>query len=136
MWMPLVKTKNMLDSEEYGSYVNAGPAEPLDIPGHGWREYRLSKRQVALGTQILWRIKLTSVSDRTVYFPAHNDTAELVPACDLPRGDSNVRLDSRKYQDGQVLAYEGCRARDLFQPECALYAQWLATPPPSVERPN
>ncbi|KAG2965934.1 hypothetical protein PC120_g27163 [Phytophthora cactorum] len=105
--IPLVKTKNMLDSEEYGSHVDAGPSEQLDIPGHEWREYRLSKRQVALERHILWvrrtekiipsvtrfrrgrpqRIKLTNVSDRTVYFSAHDDIAVLVPAGDLPRGD-------------------------------------------------
>ncbi|KAG3118745.1 hypothetical protein PI126_g24566 [Phytophthora idaei] len=103
--IPLVKTKNMLDSEEYGSHVNDGPSEQLDIPGHEWREYRLSKRQVALERHILWvrqtekiipsvtkfrrgrpqRIKLTNVSDRAVYFPAHDDIAVLAPVGDLPR---------------------------------------------------
>ncbi|KAG3124688.1 hypothetical protein PI126_g23130 [Phytophthora idaei] len=94
----------MLDSEEYGSHVNAGPSEQLNIPGHEWRECRLSKRRVALETHILWvrrtekiipsvtkfrrgrpqRIKLTNVSDRTAYFPAHDDRAVLVPAGDCP----------------------------------------------------
>ncbi|KAG2966716.1 hypothetical protein PC121_g25079 [Phytophthora cactorum] len=93
--IPLVKTKNMLDSEEYGSHVNAGPSEQLNIPVHEWREYRLSKRQVALERHILWvrrtekiipsvtkfrrgrpqQIKLTNVSDQAVYFPAHDDIA-------------------------------------------------------------
>ncbi|KAG3123452.1 hypothetical protein PI124_g23270 [Phytophthora idaei] len=105
--IPLVKTKNMLDSEEHGSHVNAGPSEQLDIPGHEWREYRLSKRQVALEIHILWvrrtekiipsvtkfrrgrpqRIKLTNVSDRAVYFPVHDDIAVLVPAGDLSTAD-------------------------------------------------
>ncbi|KAG3130971.1 hypothetical protein PI124_g18804 [Phytophthora idaei] len=154
--IPLVKTKNMLDSEEYGSHVNAGPSEQLDIPGHEWREYRLSKWQVALERHILWvrrtekiipsvtkfrrgrpqRIKLTNVSDRAVYFPAHGDIAVLVPAGDLPRGDGYVRVDSKKYPDRQVLAYEGCRDRELFQRECEFYEQWLATQPPSVKRPD
>ncbi|KAG3127305.1 hypothetical protein PI124_g21687 [Phytophthora idaei] len=154
--IPLVKTKNMLGSEEYGSHVNAGPSEQLDIPGHEWREYRLSKRQVALETHILWmrrtekiipsvtkfrrgrpqRIKLTNVSDRAVYFSAHDDIAVLVPAGDLPRSDDYVRVDSKKYRDWQVLAYEGCRDRELFQRECELYEQWLATQPPSVEQPD
>ncbi|KAG3239169.1 hypothetical protein PI124_g15891 [Phytophthora idaei] len=154
--IPLVKTKNMLDSEEYGSHVNAGPSEQLDIPGHEWREYRLSKRQVALERHILWvrrtekiipsvtkfrrgrpqRIKLTNVSDRAVCFPAHDDIAVLVPAGDLPRGDGYVRVDSKMYRDWQVLAYEGCRDRELFQRECELYEQWLAAQPPSVERPD
>ncbi|KAG3201306.1 hypothetical protein PC128_g4033 [Phytophthora cactorum] len=152
----LVKTKNMLDSEEYGSHVNAGPPEQLDIPGLEWREYRLSKRQVALERHMMWvrrtekiipsvtkfrrgrpqRIKLTNVSDRAVYFSAHDDIAVLVPAGDLLRGDGYVRLDSKKYRDWQVLAYESCRDRELFQRECELYEQWLATQPPSVERPD
>ncbi|KAG2969436.1 hypothetical protein PC119_g23914 [Phytophthora cactorum] len=108
----------MLDSGEYGSHVNAGPSEQLDIPGHEWREYRLSKRQVALETHILWvgrtekiipsvtkcrrgqlhRIKLTNVSYRVVYFAAHDDIGVLVPAGDLPRGDGYVRVDSKKYR--------------------------------------
>ncbi|KAG4055616.1 hypothetical protein PC123_g9288 [Phytophthora cactorum] len=154
--IPLVKTKNMLDSEEYGSHVDAGPSEQLDIPGHEWREYRLSKRQVALERHILWvrrtekiipsvtrfrrgrpqRIKLTNVSDRTVYFSAHDDIAVLVPAGDLPRGDGYVRVDSKKYRDWQAFPYEGCRDRELFQRECELYERWLATQPPSVERPD
>ncbi|KAG3068512.1 hypothetical protein PI125_g23400 [Phytophthora idaei] len=136
--------------------VNAGPSEQLDIPGHEWREYRLSKRQVALERHILWvrrtekiipsvtkfrrgrpqRIKLTNVSNRAVYFPAHDDIAVLIPAGDLPRGDGYVRVDSKKYQDWQVLAYECCRDRELFQRECELYERWPATQPPSVERPD
>ncbi|KAG2967831.1 hypothetical protein PC118_g18355 [Phytophthora cactorum] len=119
-------------------------------------EYRLSKRQVVLERHILWvrrtkkiipsvtkfrrgrpqRIKLTNVSDRAVYFPAHDDISVLVPAGDLPRGDGYVRVDSKKYRDWQVLAYEGCRDRELFQRECELYEQWLVTQPPSVERPD
>ncbi|KAG3245149.1 hypothetical protein PI124_g10111 [Phytophthora idaei] len=154
--IPLVKTKNMLDSEEYGSHVNAGPSEQLDIPGREWREYRLTKRQEALEIHILcvqWtekiipsvtmfrrgrlqRIKLTNVSDRAVCFTAHDNIAVLVPAGDLPRGDGYVRVDSKKYREWQVLAYEGCRDRELFQRECELYEQWLATQPPSVERPD
>ncbi|KAG3144009.1 hypothetical protein PI126_g14357 [Phytophthora idaei] len=132
--IPLVKTKNMLDSEEYGSHVNAGPSKRLDIPGHKWRECRLSKRQMALETHVLWvrwtekiipsvtkfrrgrpqRIKLTNISDRTVYFTAHDNIAVLVPSGDLPRGDGYARQDSKKYRDWQVLVYEGCRDRELF----------------------
>ncbi|KAG2872259.1 hypothetical protein PC116_g28176 [Phytophthora cactorum] len=77
----------------------------------------LSKRQVGLKTHFLWirrtkktiksvtrfrlgrpqQIKLANIFDRTVYFPAHSDIRELVPAGDLPRGDGYVRLDSKKY---------------------------------------
>ncbi|KAF1780583.1 hypothetical protein GQ600_22376 [Phytophthora cactorum] len=132
-----IPTKNMLDSEECNSRVNAGPSEQL--------KHRPSKLQVALEAHVLWirwtekiissvkrfcrgrpqRIKLTNVSNRTVYFPAQNNIAVLVPAGDLPRGDGCVRLDSMKYQDWQGLAYEGCRDPDMFQRECELYAQFL-----------
>ncbi|KAG3045405.1 hypothetical protein PC121_g21291 [Phytophthora cactorum] len=151
----LVKTKNMLDSGEYGSHVNAGPSEQLDIPGHEWR---VSAVEAASGVGDTYSVGgtngedypvsdavsswLTAAdqpnqrSDRVVYFPAHDDIAVLVPAGDLPRGDGYVRVDSKKYRDWQVLAYEGCRDRELFQRECELYEQWLATQPPSVERPD
>ncbi|ETI38116.1 hypothetical protein F443_16071, partial [Phytophthora nicotianae P1569] len=80
------------------------------------------------------RIRVTNVSDRTVYVPAFDRLAMLVPVGDLPRGEGYVRLDSKKYKDWQVLAYENCRDRQLFKRECKLYEQWLATQPPSVER--
>ncbi|KAI9996283.1 hypothetical protein PInf_013666 [Phytophthora infestans] len=143
--IPLIKTKNMIDSEEYGSHVNAGPPERLDIQAHEWREYRLAKRQVGLEEHVLWvrrtnklipsvtrfrrgrpqSIRLTNVSDRTVYLPAHDSIAMWIPDGDLPRGDGYVRLESKKYQDWQVLAYEGCRDRKLFQRECEIYEQWI-----------
>ncbi|ETO58903.1 hypothetical protein F444_22721, partial [Phytophthora nicotianae P1976] len=152
--IPLIKTKNMVDSMEYSAHVNAGPSEALDIPGHESREYRLAKRAAKLEQHVLWfrrtekvipsmtrfrrgqpvRIRVTNVSDRTVYVPAFDRLAMLVLVGDLPRGEGYVRLDSKKYKDWQVLAYENCRDRQLFKRECKLYEQWLATQPPSVER--
>ncbi|KAG3148388.1 hypothetical protein PC128_g23602 [Phytophthora cactorum] len=117
--IPLVKTKNMHGSEEYGSHT-----EKI-IPSV--TKFRRGRPK---------RIKLTNVSDRVVCFPAHDDIAVLVPAGDLPRGDGYMRVDSKKYRDWQVLAYEGCRDRELFQRERELYEQWRATQPPSVERPD
>ncbi|KAI9984230.1 hypothetical protein PInf_005541 [Phytophthora infestans] len=154
--IPLIKTKNMIDSEEYGSHVNAGPPERLDIQAHEWQEYRLAKRQVGLEDHVRWvrrtsklipsvarfrrgrpqNIRLTNVSDQTVYLPAHYLIAIWISDGDLPRGDGYVRLDSKKYQAWQVLAYEGCRDRELFQRECEIYEQWLATQPSAVERPD
>ncbi|KAI9998405.1 hypothetical protein PInf_002792 [Phytophthora infestans] len=77
----LIKTKNMVDSEEYGSHVDAGPPERLETQVHEWREYRLAKRQVGL------------------YLSAHDSMAIWMPDGELPRGDGYVRLDSQKYQD-------------------------------------
>ncbi|KAG2887632.1 hypothetical protein PC117_g25119 [Phytophthora cactorum] len=109
--IPLVKTKNMLDSEEYGSHVNAWPSEQMDIPGYEWR---VSAVEAASGVGVhmvgssLQRLRLGGV------LPAHDDIAVLVPAGDLSRGDGYVRVDSKKYLDWQVLVYEGCRDRELF----------------------
>ncbi|ETM00030.1 hypothetical protein L917_03216, partial [Phytophthora nicotianae] len=113
--IPLVKTKNMVDSMEYSAHVNARPTEALDIPGHESREYRLAKRA-------------------TAYVPAFDRMAMLVPIGDLPRGESYVRSDSKKYKDWQVLAYENCLDQQLFRREFEHYEQCLATQPPSVER--
>ncbi|ETO80796.1 hypothetical protein F444_04778, partial [Phytophthora nicotianae P1976] len=144
----------MVDSMGYSAHVNAGPSEALDIPGHESREYRLAKRAARLEQHVLWvrrtekvipsvtrfcrgrpvRIRLMHVSERTAYVPAFDRLAMLVPIGDLPRGEDYVRLDSKKYKDWQVLAYENCRDRKLFKRECELYEQWLATQPPSVER--
>ncbi|KAG4041498.1 hypothetical protein PC123_g22990 [Phytophthora cactorum] len=136
--IPLVKTKNMLDSEEYGSHMNAGRPSNWTYPGMSGESIgcQSGKWLTKFRRGRPKRIKLTNVSDWAVYFPAHDDIAVLVPAGDLPRGDGYVRVDSKKYRDWQVLAYEGCRDRELFQRECELYEQWLATQPPSVERPD
>ncbi|ETP45983.1 hypothetical protein F442_07711 [Phytophthora nicotianae P10297] len=152
--IPLIKTKNMVDSMEYSAHVNAGLSEALDLPGHESREYRLAERAARLEQHVMWvrrtekvipsvtrfrrdrpvRIRLTNVSERSAYVPAFNRLAVLVLIGDLPRAVGYVRLDSKKYKDWQVLAYENCRDRHLFKRECELYGQWLATQPPSVER--
>ncbi|ETP01115.1 hypothetical protein F441_21604 [Phytophthora nicotianae CJ01A1] len=149
--IPLTETKNVVDSMEYSAHVNAGPSEALDIPGHESREYRLAKRVARLEEHVLWvrrtekvipsvtrfrplRIRLTNVSERTASVPAFDRQAMLVPVGYLPRGEGYVRLDSKKYKDWQVLAYENCCDRQFFKRECELYEQWLATQPPSVER--
>ncbi|KAI9990221.1 hypothetical protein PInf_021030 [Phytophthora infestans] len=114
------------------------------------------KRQIRLEEHVLWvrrtdklipsvarfrrgrpqSIRVTNVYDQTVYLPAHDSIAMWIPDGDLPRGGGYVRLDSQKYQNWQVLAYEGCRDRKLFQRECEIYEQWLATQPSAVERPD
>ncbi|ETP52430.1 hypothetical protein F442_02559 [Phytophthora nicotianae P10297] len=139
--IPLIKSKNMVDSMEYSAHVNAGPSEALNIPGHESREYRLAKRAARLEQRVRWvrrtekvipsvtrfrrgrpvRVRLTNVSERTAYVPAFDRLVMLVPVGDLPRGEGYVRLDSKKYKDWQVLAYEICRDRQLFRRECELY---------------
>ncbi|ETO84670.1 hypothetical protein F444_01438 [Phytophthora nicotianae P1976] len=102
--IPLIKTKNMVDSMEYSAHVNAGLTEALDIPGHESRE------------------EGHPVSDEVPPWPAS-----------AYQTDERLGADS-KYKDSQVLAYENCRDQQLFRREHELYEQWLATQPPSVER--
>ncbi|POM81066.1 Hypothetical protein PHPALM_1022 [Phytophthora palmivora] len=45
-----------------------------------------------------------------------------------------VRLNSAKYRDWQVLAYESAIDKDLLYKEQELYADWLSRQPPAVER--
>ncbi|KAG3082081.1 hypothetical protein PI125_g20015 [Phytophthora idaei] len=45
-----------------------------------------------------------------------------------------VRVDSAKYCDWQVLAYETALDKDLLQKEQRLYDEWLSRQPPAVER--
>ncbi|ETI29652.1 hypothetical protein F443_23233, partial [Phytophthora nicotianae P1569] len=83
--IPLIKTKNMVDSMEYSAHVNAGLSEALDLPGHESREYRLAERAARLEQHVMWvrrtekvipsvtrfrrdrpvRIRLTNVSERS-----------------------------------------------------------------------
>ncbi|ETN10384.1 hypothetical protein PPTG_22732 [Phytophthora nicotianae INRA-310] len=131
--IPLVKTKNMVDSMEYSAHINARPTEALDIPGHESREEgRPVSGEVSCGRPV--RIRLTNISEQTAYVPAFDRMAMLVPIGDLPRGESYVRSDSKKYKDWQVLAYENCLDQQLFRREFEHYEQCLATQPPSVER--
>ncbi|POM73445.1 Reverse transcriptase [Phytophthora palmivora] len=45
-----------------------------------------------------------------------------------------LRLNSAKYRDWQVLAYESAIDKDLLYKEQELYADWLSRQPPAVER--
>ncbi|OWY91486.1 hypothetical protein PHMEG_00039920, partial [Phytophthora megakarya] len=74
---------------------------------------RLRKGQPTL----VW---LTNITDRVVYCPAHLN----VIVWFMPKQAGYVPIDSRKYEQWQVLAYL----------ECELYERWLASQPPSVER--
>ncbi|GMF52883.1 unnamed protein product [Phytophthora fragariaefolia] len=56
------------------------------------------------------------------------------PHGELPPDDGYVRLNSAKYSDWQVLAYEAAMDKDLLKREQQLYADWLARQPPAPER--
>ncbi|OWZ07052.1 hypothetical protein PHMEG_00020605 [Phytophthora megakarya] len=55
----------------------------------------------------------------------------------MPKQASYVPIDSRKYEQWQVLAYAGSHDETWFKLQCELYERWLASQPPLVERqPN
>ncbi|KAG2959519.1 hypothetical protein PC119_g26679 [Phytophthora cactorum] len=79
--IPLVKTKNMLDREEYGSHVNAGPSEQMDIPGHEWR---VSAVKAASGVGETYFVGATDEED----YPVSNEISTRSAAAD----QANQRL--------------------------------------------
>ncbi|GMF40618.1 unnamed protein product [Phytophthora lilii] len=152
--VPLIKTQNMIDETE-GSHVVGGPAEVLQIPGREWRDFRLQRRQPPSTTHVVWirrtgafvptitrfykqrpdRVRLTNLTDKLVACPVYLPVVVWVPAGSLPRDVGYVRLDSAKYREWQVLAYEAVRDKTLFRWKGELYDQWLARQPSAVEKP-
>ncbi|OWY94146.1 hypothetical protein PHMEG_00036208 [Phytophthora megakarya] len=57
-----------------------------------------------------------------------------VPRGFTPKQAGYVPIDSRKYEQWQVLAYAGSHDETWFKLECELYERWLASQPPLVER--
>ncbi|GMF37793.1 unnamed protein product [Phytophthora lilii] len=81
------------------------------------------------------RVRLTNLTDKLVSCPVHLPVVVWVPAGSLPRDVGYVRLDSAKYREWQVLAYEAVRDKTLFRWEGELYDQWLARQFSAVEKP-
>ncbi|GMF17649.1 unnamed protein product [Phytophthora fragariaefolia] len=80
------------------------------------------------------RVLLTNASGKPVWCPAHFPVILWTAHGELPPHDGYVRLNSAKYSDWQVLAYEAAMDKDLLKREQQLYADWLARQPPAVER--
>ncbi|GMF45669.1 unnamed protein product [Phytophthora fragariaefolia] len=80
------------------------------------------------------RVLLTNVSGKPVWCPAHFPVILWAPHGELPPDDGYVRLNSAKYRDWQVLAYEAAMDKDLLKKEQRLCADWLVRQPPAVER--
>ncbi|KAE9209092.1 hypothetical protein PF004_g16572 [Phytophthora fragariae] len=68
--------------------------------------------------------------------PAHFPVVQWVPHEVLPLTEGYVRVDSTKYRDWQVLAYNSAIDRDLLKKEQRLYAEWLSHQPAAVDRPD
>ncbi|KAI9998214.1 hypothetical protein PInf_002553 [Phytophthora infestans] len=59
---------------------------------------------------------------------------EFGPNVPLLANEGYVRVNSAKYRDWQVLAFESAMDTDLLQKEQRLYEDWLSHQPPAVER--
>ncbi|OWY91503.1 hypothetical protein PHMEG_00039896, partial [Phytophthora megakarya] len=134
--VPLVKSLSTDEDSEEGMHVTGGPTKSLQIPAGEWIEFRLQKRKPSLGTHDVWvrrtaaliptitqfrkgqptLVRLTNITDRVVYCPAHLNVIAWVPRGFMPKRPGYVPIDSRQYEQWQVLAYAG---------------SWS---PPSVER--
>ncbi|GMF63245.1 unnamed protein product [Phytophthora fragariaefolia] len=82
----------------------------------------------------LTRVLLTNANGKPVWCPDHFPVILWAPHGELPPDDGYVRLNSAKYSDWQVLAYEAGMDKDLLKREQRLYAACLARQPPAVER--
>ncbi|KAE9298831.1 hypothetical protein PR003_g23131 [Phytophthora rubi] len=154
--IPLIKTLNMQDDRGEGPHVTGGPTEDLLVPSQEFAEYRLSRVRPPADTHKVWvrrtkallptvvlsqrgklvRMRLTNISNQLTSCSAHSPVLIWVPVGDLPRSDGYARLSFGRYNDWQLLAYEGSRDKEVFRREGELYAQWLASQPSAVERPE
>ncbi|OWZ18410.1 hypothetical protein PHMEG_0007505 [Phytophthora megakarya] len=126
--VPLVKSQTTDEDSAEGMHVTGGPTKSLQIPAGEWIEFRLHKRKPSLGTHDVWvqrtaaliptiirfrkgqptLVRLTNITDRVVYCPAHLDVIAWVHRGFMPK------------QAGYL--------------ECELYERWLTSQPPLVEQ--
>ncbi|GMF57299.1 unnamed protein product [Phytophthora fragariaefolia] len=122
--IPLIKSRGVwLTEPTYGDRISDGPAESLIIPARMIAEFTLRRKQPSEDTHEFW------VRRTKDWIPTVSHSSR-----ELPPDDGYVRLNSAKYSDWQVLAYEAAMDKDLLKREQQLYADWLARQPPAVER--
>ncbi|KAL4127694.1 hypothetical protein PRIC2_006693 [Phytophthora ramorum] len=152
--VPLIKSSRDFDETEYGREVIGGPPESLDITSRAIAQFKLRRRQPSESTHELWvrqmkgviptiehnakgravRVLLTNISSRLTWCPAHFPVIMWIPHGVLPRDEGYVRVNSAKYRDWQILAYEGALDNRLLKREQRLYMEWLSRQPPAVEQ--
>ncbi|GMF32553.1 unnamed protein product [Phytophthora fragariaefolia] len=101
------------------------PNDALEVPPGSVVEFKLQRNCPSWITHDLWvrrtnnlvptvrfdrsgrpsRVKVTNVSDRRVWCPAHFIFVWWVPNDDLPLDDGYVQMHTRKYRDWQLLAF-------------------------------
>ncbi|OWY91824.1 hypothetical protein PHMEG_00039435 [Phytophthora megakarya] len=143
-----------LPGEEMVPLLDACHRLTDDEPAGEWIEFRLQKRKSSLGTHDVWvrrtaaliptiirfrkgqptLVRLTNITDRVVYCPAHMYVIAWVPRRFMPKQAGYEPIDSWKYEKWQVLAYAGSHDETWFKLECELYKRWMASQPHLVER--
>ncbi|OWY90861.1 hypothetical protein PHMEG_00040816, partial [Phytophthora megakarya] len=141
--VPLVKSLSTDEDSAEGMHVTGGPTKSLQIPAGEWIEFRLQKRKPSLGTHDVWVRRTAALiptitrfrkGQPTLWCTVHLNVIAWVPRGFMPKQAGYVPIDSRKYEQWQVLAYAGSHDETRFKLECELYERWLASQPPSVER--
>ncbi|GMF27198.1 unnamed protein product [Phytophthora fragariaefolia] len=152
--VPLIKSEREVDEQSSAQHVPGSPNDALDVPPGSVVEFKLQRNCPSWMSHDLWvrrtnslvptvrfdrsgrpsRVKVTNVSDRRVWCPAHYIFVWWVPNDDLPLDDGYVQMHTRKYRDWQVLAFAAAHDGKLSDKERLLYEEWLAQQPPAVGR--
>ncbi|KAJ8566269.1 hypothetical protein ON010_g6854 [Phytophthora cinnamomi] len=138
--IPLVKARAAeLNESPYESRVSGSPTESMSIQPRLVAEFVLSRRQPSSDTHELcvrrtkdWiptvvcgsrniptTVLLTNGSENLVWCPAHFSVVLWMLHGELPPDDGFVRLNSVKYRDWQVLAYETAIDKSLLRKDSA-----------------
>ncbi|POM67522.1 Hypothetical protein PHPALM_16464 [Phytophthora palmivora] len=151
--VPLLRSLKDTDDQTYGLQTADGPTEAVCLSDRATAGVRFRRKQPSELTHELWvrrtedwiptivmnakgkatKVYLTSTRPTSVWCPAHFPVVIWLPHGKLPP-EGYVRLNSAKYRDWQVLAYESAIDKDLLYKEQELYADWLSRQPPAVER--
>ncbi|KAE8971544.1 hypothetical protein PF011_g25994 [Phytophthora fragariae] len=152
----LIKSASAREDTEYGNTICGGPTETMDVASWLTAEFKLQRRPPDATTHELWvrrvnqlvptvrfthngrpsRVLLTNTGGKPGSCPAHFPVVQWVPHEVLPLTEGYVRVDSTKYRDWQVLAYDSAIDRDLLKKEQRLYDERLSHQPAAVDRPD
>ncbi|POM70726.1 Hypothetical protein PHPALM_12795 [Phytophthora palmivora] len=140
------------DDQTYMLQTADGPTEAICPSDRATAAFKLRRKQPSELTHEFWvrrtddwiptivmnakskatRVYLTSTRPTSVWCPAHFPVVIWLPHGMLPP-EEYVRLNSAKYRDWQVLAYESVIDKDLLYKEQELYADWLSRQPPAQD---
>ncbi|POM77268.1 Hypothetical protein PHPALM_5375 [Phytophthora palmivora] len=126
--VPLLRSLKDTDDQTYGLQTADGPTEALERSSR--TGFKPGERPSLTSSP---RSLATCPRATSVWTTAHFPVVIWLPHGKLPP-EGYVRLNSAKYRDWQVLAYESAIDKELLYKEQELYADWLSRQPPAVER--